>query len=112
MATVTDQLRGTFPKLGVLMDEAEHEVLAFMTFPRAHRTQIRSTNPLERLNAEIIQRTNVAGVFPIDAAIVRPTGAMMLEQNDEWSLNRRCLRLEGLQSVGDAVPTRLWAVAR
>ena len=82
--SVADQLRGKFPKLGALMDEAENDVLAFMTFPRAHWTQIYSTNPLERLNAEIKRRTNVVGIFPNDASITRLVGAMMLEQNDEW----------------------------
>jgi putative transposase len=70
------------------------------------------TNPLERLNAEIKRRTNVVGIFPNDASIVRLVGAMMLEQNDEWSLNRRYMQLEGLQTVSDTVPTRLSAVAR
>jgi putative transposase len=110
--SVADQLREKFPKLSALMDEAEHDVLAFMTFPRAHWTQIYSTNPLERLNAEIKRRTNVVGIFPNDASIVRLVGAMMLEQNDEWSLNRRYMQLEGLQTLCDTVPTRLSAVAR
>jgi putative transposase len=109
--SVADQLRGKFPKLGTLMDEAENDVLAFMTFPRAHWTQIYSTNPLERLNAEIKRRTNVVGIFPNDASITRLVGAMMLEQNDEWSLNRRYMQLEGLQTLSDTVPTRLSAVA-
>ena len=110
--SVADQLRGKFPKLGALMDDAENEVLAFMTFPRAHWTQIYSTNPLERLNAEIKRRTNVVGIFPNDKSIVRLVGAMMLEQSDEWSLNRRYMQLEGLQTLSDTVPTRLSAVAR
>jgi putative transposase len=110
--TVADQLRGKFPKLGALMDEAENDVLAFITFPRAHWTQIYSTNPLERLNAEIKRRTNVVGIFRNDASIVRLVGAVMLEQNDEWSLNRRYMQLEGLQTLSDTVPTRLSAVAR
>jgi putative transposase len=110
--SVADQLREKFPKLASLMDEAEHDVLAFMTFPRAHWTQIYSTNPLERLNAEIKRRTNVVGIFPNDASITRLVGAMMLEQNDEWSLNRRYMQLEGLQTLCDTVPTRLSAVAR
>ncbi len=109
--TVAHQLRGKFPKLGVLMDQAENDVLAFM-IPHAHWTQIYSTNLLERLNAEIKRRTNVVGIFPNDASIVRLDGAMMLEQNDEWSLNRRYMQLEGLQSLSDTVPTRLSAVAR
>ncbi len=77
-----------------------------------HWTQIYSTNPLERLNAEIKRRTNVVGIFPNDASITRLVGAMMLEQNDEWSLNRRYMQLEGLQTLSDTVPTRLSAVAR
>jgi putative transposase len=109
---VADQLRGKFPKLSTLMDGAEHDVLAFMDFPKPHRLQIHSTNPLERLNAEIKRRTNVVGIFPNDAAIVRLVGAMMLEQNDEWALNRRYMQLEALQSLSDTVPTRLPAVAR
>ena len=70
------------------------------------------TNPLERLNAEIKRRTNVVGIFPNDASITRLVGAMMLEQNDEWSLNRRYMTLEGLQSLSDTPRTRLPAVAR
>jgi len=70
------------------------------------------TKPLERLNAEIKRRTNVVGIFPNDASTVRLVGAMMLEQNDEWFLNRRYMQLEGLQTVSDTVPTRLSAVAR
>lgn len=109
---VADQLRTKFPKLAALMDGAEADVLAFMSFPKSHRVQIHSTNPLERLNAEIKRRTNVVGIFPNDASITRLVGAMMLEQNDEWSLNRRYMQLEGLQTLSDTVPTRLSAVAR
>ncbi len=107
---VADQLRTKFPKLAAMMDDAEHEVLTFMTFPKAHRTQIHSTNPLERLNAEVKRRTNVIGIFPNDGAIIRLVGAMMLEQNDEWSLQRRYMQLEGLQSLSDNQPARLSAV--
>jgi putative transposase len=110
--SVADQFRDKLPKLATCMDEAENDVLAFMGFPRAHWTQIYSTNPLERLNAEIKRRTNVVGIFPNDAAIVRLVGAMMLEQNDEWSLNRRYMQLEGLQTLSDTAPTRLSAVPR
>jgi putative transposase len=107
---VADQLRERFPKLAVLMDEAEHDVLAFMNFPKAHRVQIHSTNPLERLNAEIKRRTDVVGIFPNEAAIVRLAGALLLEQNDEWQLQRRYLQLEGLQALSDNQPARLSAV--
>jgi putative transposase len=77
------------PKLVRLMDGAEHDVLAFTSFPCAHWTRVNSTNPLERPNAVIKRRTNVAGIFPNDASITHLAGAMMLEQNEGWSLNRR-----------------------
>jgi putative transposase len=107
---VADQVREKFPKLAVLMDDAESDVLAFMSFPKAHRVQIHSTNPLERLNAEIKRRTDVVGIFPNEAAITRLVGALLLEQNDEWQLQRRYLQLEGLQSLTDNQPARLSAV--
>lgn len=107
---VADQLREKFPKLSALMDEAEADVLAFMSFPKAHRTQIHSTNPLERLNAEIKRRTDVVGIFPNEAAVTRLVGALLLEQNDEWQLQRRYMQLEGLQLLADNQPARLAAV--
>jgi len=107
---VADQLRERFPKIGVLMDNSEPDVLAHLSFPKAHRLQIHSTNPLERLNAEIKRRTDVVGIFPNEAAIVRLVGALLLEQNDEWQLQRRYLQLEGLQALGNNQPARLSAV--
>ena len=107
---VADQLRAKLPKLAAMLDEAENDVLAFMDFPKAHRTQIASTNPLERLNAEIKRRTDVVGIFPNDAAIVRLVGALLLEQNDEWQLQRRYMQLEGLTAVSDNQNQRLSAV--
>jgi len=107
---VADQLREKFPKLSTMMDDAEHDVLAFMDFPKAHRTQIASTNPLERFNAEIKRRTDVVGIFPNEAAIVRLVGALMLEQNDEWQLQRRYMQLEGLTALSDNQAARLSAV--
>ena len=104
------QLRERFPKLAVLMDEAESDVLAFMSFPKSHRVQIHSTNPPERLNAEIKRRTNVVGIFPKEPAITRLVGALLLEQNDERQLQRRYLSLEGLQSLPDNQTARLSAV--
>jgi putative transposase len=107
---VADQLRAKFPKLAVMLDKSEADVLAYMSFPKAHRTQIHSTNPLERLNAEIKRRTDVVGIFPNDAAITRLVGALLLEQSDEWSLQRRYMQLEGLQALADNQPARLSAV--
>ena len=109
---VADQLRGKFPKIGALMDSAEHEVLAYMDFPRAHWLQIHSTNPLERQNAEIKRRTDVVGIFPNDRAVTRLVGALLLEQNDEWTLQRRYMQLEALQTLSDTAPPRLSAVQR
>jgi hypothetical protein len=87
---VADGLRKRFPKLAERMDAAEHDVLAHRTFPKAHWPQIASTNPLERLNAEIKRRTNVVGIFPNEAAIVRLVGAMLLEQNDVYGPPSSC----------------------
>jgi putative transposase len=109
---VGDQLQGKFVKVAELMDRAEHEVLAYMEPPRAHWLQIHSTNPLERLNAEIKCRTDMVGIFPNDRAVTRLVGAMLLEQSDEWTLQRRYMQLEGLHSLSDTAPTRLSAVTR
>ena len=108
--TVADQLRSKFPKLATMLDRSEADVLAYMSFPKAHHKQIHSTNPLERLNAEIKRRTDVVGIFPNDAAITRLAGALLLEQSDEWSLQRRYMQLEGLQALADNQTARLSAV--
>jgi putative transposase len=108
--TVADQLRSKFPKLATMLDRSETDVLAYMAFPKAHHKQIHSTNPLERLNAEIKRRTDVVGIFPNEAAITRLAGALLLEQSDEWSLQRRYMQLEGLQALADNQTARLSAV--
>ncbi len=99
---VADQLRPKVPKLATLMDEAEEDVLAYMTFPAQHRSKLHSTNPLERVNAEIKRRTEVVGIFPNEAAITRLVGAILLEQNDEWAVQRsRYMTLETIAPVAD-----------
>lgn len=112
LGEVLGRFREPLPKIAGLLEAAEEDLLAFYRFPAQHWSKLRSTNPLERLNKEIGRRSDVVGIFPNDASITRLVGAMMLEQNDEWSLNRRYMQLEGLQTVSDTVPTRLSAVAR
>ncbi len=107
---VATQLRAKFPKLADMISDAKFDVLAYMDFPKAHRTQIATTNPLERLNAEIKRRTDVVGIFPNDPSIVRLVGALLLEQNDEWQLQRRYMQLEGLKVVSDNPLHRISAV--
>jgi transposase-like protein len=84
------------------MDDAEPDVLAYMSFPREHRTKLHSTNPIERLNGDIKRRTDVVGIFPNDKSIVRLVGALLLEQNDEWAVQRaRYMTLETISQMSD-----------
>lgn len=99
---VADQMRPKLPKLAALMDEGEEDVLAYMTFPQAHRTKLHSTNPIERLNGEIKRRTDVVGIFPNENAIRRLVGAILMEQTEEWAVQRsRYMTLETLAPVCD-----------
>jgi len=108
---VADQLRPRVPKLAALMDEAETDVLAYMTFPAAHRAKLHSTNPIERLIGEIKRRTEVVGIFPNEDAITRLVGAILLEQNDEWTVQRaRYMSLETIAPLSDDPIVMLSAV--
>jgi hypothetical protein len=91
---VADQLRSRWPKLAELMDDSEHDVLAYMAFPRQHRTKLHSTNPIERLNKEVKRRADVVGIFPNEASITRLIGAVLFEQNDEWQTASRYMQVE------------------
>jgi len=109
---VADQLRPRVAKLAAFMDEAENDVLAYMSFPAAHRAKLHSTNPIERLNGEIKRRTEVVGIFPNEDAITRLVGAILLEQNDEWAVQRaRYMTLETIAPLSDDPLVMLSAVA-
>ena len=96
---VADQLRPRWPRLAALMDESEHDVLAYLGFPAQHRAKLHSTNPLERLNKEVKRRADVVGIFPGEASIVRLIGAVLLEANDEWQLQHRYMQLEAMAEL-------------
>ena len=107
---VADRLRERFPRASAVMDAAENDVLAYLSFPKSHWSQIHSTNPIERLNLEVKRRTNVVQIFPNEAAIVRLVGALLLEQNDEWAVSRRYMSLETLASLSDDPAVRPTAI--
>jgi putative transposase len=104
---VTDQLGEKFPRLVTMMEQAEHEVLAFMDFPKEHRVKIHSTNVLERLNGEIKRRSDVVGIFPNENAVRRLVGALLMEQNDEYAIQKRYMSLESLAAMSDNPAIRL-----
>ena len=99
---VADQVRPRVLRLASLMDDAEVDVLAYMGFPAQHRAKLHSTNPLQRLNGEIKRRSEVVGIFPNEAAVTRLIGALLLEQNDEWAVQRaRYMTLETIAPLSD-----------
>ena len=99
LAEVADRLRTPAPKVAALLEQAEDELLAFYSFPREHWTKLRSTNPLERVNKEIGRRSDVVGIYPNDRALIRLAGMLLIEQNDEWLVQRRYLSDHSIRQV-------------
>jgi putative transposase len=99
LADVVDRLKAPAPKIAGLLEQAEDELLAFYDFPREHWTKLRSTNPLERVNKEIGRRSDVVGIYPNDRAVIRLAGMLLIEQNDEWLVQRRYLSDHSIRQV-------------
>ena len=92
-------LDGKLPKIAALLEDAEDDILAFYSFPAAHWSKLRSTNPLERFNKEIGRRTDVVGIFPDDRSLIRLVGMLCIEQNDEWLVGRRYLSAAAMEPL-------------
>jgi transposase-like protein len=99
LAEVVERIHGPAPKVARLLEDAAEELLAFYAFPREHWPKLRSTNPLERVNKEIGRRSDVVGIYPNDRALIRLAGMLLIEQNDEWLVQRRYLSDHSIRLV-------------
>jgi putative transposase len=106
LTEVVERLAGPAPKVARLLEDACEELLAFYSFPREHWPKLRSTNPLERVNKEIGRRSDVVGIYPNDRALIRLAGMLLVEQNDEWLVQRRYLSEHSIKLVLSTEPTR------
>jgi transposase-like protein len=104
LRAVYDAMVIRWPKAAEILINAEEDVLAYMTIPQEHWTRIYSNNFLERLNKEVKRRTNVVGIFPDQASVIRLVGAVLQEQADEWQIARRFISLESMRKLYDPQP--------
>jgi putative transposase len=93
------QLEHRLPKIAALLEEAEDDILAFYAFPSEHWSKLRSTNPLERFNREIGRRTDVVGIFPDDASLIRLVSMLAIEANDEWLVGRCYMSRQSMDAL-------------
>jgi transposase-like protein len=99
LADVVERLKTPAPKVAGLLEQAEDELLAFYSFPREHRTNLRSTNPHERVNKEIGRHPDVVGIYLNDRALIRLAGILLIEENDERLVQRRYLSDHSIPQV-------------
>ena len=104
---VAKALEMHWPAAAGLLREAAEDVLAFMHFPEAHWRRIYSTNVLERLNKEVKRRTRVVEIFPNRAAVIRLVGALLVEADEEWQVQRRYFSQESMRELYEPNLARL-----
>src|SRR3954471_5383247 len=102
LSAAVAQLDGRLPKVAAMLEDAEDDILAFYAFPADHRRKIRSTNPLERFNREIGRRTDVVGIFPDDASLIRLASMIAIEANDEWLVGRAYMSQHTMDALANA----------